>query len=38
MYIENNNNLLCMHAVFMGTTTVSRDGGGGDASLQSDGV
>ena len=25
-----------MHAVFMGTTAASRNGGGGDASLQSD--
>ena len=38
MYIENNNYLLCMNAVFMGTTTASRNGGGGDACLQSDGV
>ena len=27
-----------MHAVFMGMTTASRKGRGGDASLQSDGV
>ena len=38
IYIENNYDLLCMHAVFMGTTIVSRNGGGGDASLPSDGV
>ena len=31
--IENNNYLLCMHAVFMGTTTASRNGSDGDASL-----
>ena len=30
-YIENNNYLLGMHAVFMGTTTASHNGGGGDA-------
>ena len=36
--MENNNYLLCMHAVFMGTTTASRNGGGGEASLPSDGV
>ena len=36
--IENNYYLLGMHADFMGTTTSSRNGGGGDASLQSDGV
>ena len=27
-----------MHAVFMGTTTASCNGGGGDALLPSDGV
>ena len=27
-----------MHAVFMGMPTASRNGGGGDASLHSDGV
>ena len=37
-YIEKNNYLLCMHAVFMGMTTASPNGGGGDALLQSDGV
>ena len=37
-YIENNYYLLCMHAVYMGTTTASCNGGGGDASLPSDGV
>ena len=36
--IENNDDLLCMHAVFMGMPTASRSGGGGDASLQSDGA
>ena len=30
--MENNYYLLCVHAVFMGTTTASRHGGGGDAS------
>ena len=38
IYIENNYCLLCMHAVFMGMTTVSPNGGGGDALLQSGGV
>ena len=37
-YIENNYYLLCMHAVFKGTTTLSPNGGGGDAALQSGGV
>ena len=37
-YIENNYYLLGMHAVFMGTTTSSPNGGGGDAALQSGGV
>ena len=37
-YKENNNYLLCMHTVFMGTTTASCNGGGGDASLPSEGV
>ena len=27
-----------MHAVFMGTTTASGNGGGGDPSLPSDGI
>ena len=36
--MENNYYLLCMHAVFMGTTTASRHGGGGDALLLGDGV
>ena len=38
IHIENNYYLPCMHAVFMGTTTASRNDGGGDASLPSDGV
>ena len=38
IYIENNYYLLCMHAVFMGMTTASQNGGGGEASLQSGGV
>ena len=37
-YIENNYYLLCMHAVFMGMTTASPNGCGGEASLQSGGV
>ena len=36
--MENYYYLLSMHAVFVGTTTVSSDGGGGEASLPSDGV
>ena len=36
--MEYNNYLLGMDAVFTGTTTASRNGGGGDASLQSGGV
>ena len=36
--MENNYYLLCMHAVFMGTTSASPNGGGGDAALQSGGV
>ena len=34
--IENNYYLLCTHAVFMGKPTASRNGGGGDVSLQRD--
>ena len=37
-YIENNYYLLGMHAVFMGTTTTSCNGGGGEVSLPGDGV
>ena len=36
--MENNYYLLCMHAVFMGTTIMSPNGGGSDALLQSGGV
>ena len=38
IYIENNYYLLCMHAVFMGMTTASPNGYGGEAALQSGGV
>ena len=38
MYIENNYYLLCMRAGFMGMTTASPNGCGGEASLPSDGV
>ena len=38
IYIEKNYYMLCVHAVFMGMTTDSCNGGGGEASLPSDGV
>ena len=37
-YVGNNYYLLCMHAVFMGMTTASPNGCGGESSLQSGGV
>ena len=33
-----NNYLIGMHEIFMGTTTASHNSGSGDASLLSDGV